>query len=83
MAVEVDHADRTIRPVDTSEKRQSDCVVTTKRNDSWQCLSLQRRALLFCVGSWLATEEQIVALFDLFDSVCVIVAGSYQDLLKT
>jgi len=81
MAVEVNHADGTIRPINTSEERQRNCMVTTKRNDSWQCLSLQRRALLLCVGSWLATEKQIVALFDLLDSVRVIVPGSCQILL--
>jgi len=81
MAVEVNYADRTIRPIDTSEERQSDCMVTAKRYDSRQCFSLQGRALLFCVGSWLATEKQIVALFDLLDSVRVIVPGSCQILL--
>ncbi len=73
MAVEVDHADGAIGPVDTPEERKSDRVITTQGNDSRQCPSCLRRAFLAWVSGRGAIENTIVAVFDLLNRVGIII----------
>ena len=55
-------------------------MISTKRNDPRQSLAFQRRTLFLCVCSWLAAKEYVVAVFNLLDSVGIIITEPRETL---
>lgn len=76
MAVEMDHADRSILPVDATQKRKCDCVVPPKCDHTWERSSFLRWAWQFSISGWRARENDIVAFFNLFDGERVVISMS-------
>jgi len=74
MAVKVNDADGAICLGDTSQKWERDGVVTAKGNDSRQSLALQRKPLLIGVGVRLPHKQIVVSLFNLLDSISIVVS---------
>lgn len=73
MAVEMDNRHRTISTVDRSQERESDGVITAEGDHSGEGLSEQRRALLLGIRLGCSREDAIMALFDLVESIGVVV----------
>lgn len=75
MRVEVYHRDWTVSAVDRSEKRQSDCVITSEGDDSGKSLSILRWTFLFGVSRWSAGQDRVVSLLDLVKSPGVVISA--------
>ena len=73
MAVKVDDSNRSIGSGYTSEKWESDSVVTTQCDNSGQCLTLFGWTLLTCIGCRYTFQDAVVALFNLLNGVGVVV----------
>jgi hypothetical protein len=58
-----------------AQKRQSDSVVATESNDTRQCLSMLGRAGHVCICGRLAHQNAVVTLFNLFQSIFVVITG--------
>jgi hypothetical protein len=75
MRVEVYHRDWAVSAVDRSEKRQSDCVITSEGDNPGKSLSILRWTFFFGVGRWSAGQDRVVSLFDLVKSPSVVVSA--------
>ena len=76
MRVEVDNADGAVRAGDAAEEWESDRVVAAEGDDSRERLALQRWALLIRIRGGGSSQDAIVALFDLLNSVGVVVSST-------
>jgi hypothetical protein len=74
MAIKVNDADGTIVPIDTSQDRKDDRMITSEGDDSRKSLPLQTWTFLACIGVWFSGQDSIMTLFDLLDGPGVVVA---------
>ena len=74
MRVKVDDGDGTISTVDGAEEGESDGVVTSEGDDSWEGFAVLGWSFLLRVGGRFAGEDCVVAFFDLVKGPGVIVS---------
>ena len=74
MAVKMNDADGSVLAVDAAKERESDCVIAAEGDHAREGFAVFRGAFEVCVGCWTAGENAVVAFFDLFDGVCVVVS---------
>ena len=65
MGVKVDDRDWPVGTVDRTEERKSNCVISTKSDDSGKCLSILCRPFLLGIGRRRAGQNSIVTFFNL------------------
>ena len=74
MAVEVDDADGAVGAVDAPEEGERDGVVAAEGDDAGEGFAVFGGAGLVGVGGGFAGQEGVVAFFDLFDGVRVVIS---------
>lgn len=72
--IKVDDSDGAVSLVHTSQKWQSDGVISSERYYSWQSPAAFRDTNFFCISCRLPHQETIVAFFDLVDGPRIVVA---------
>jgi hypothetical protein len=77
MAVEVNDAHRTVVTVDGAEEGKGDGVVTSKSDQTRQCLALLRRTRLVGMGVRCAAQKEVVAFFDLLERIRVVIRSDW------
>jgi hypothetical protein len=77
VAIKVDHGHWPVGTIDRAKQRECDGVITSKSNDTWQCLPLQSRTLLVSVGGRRSAKKVIVSVFDLLEGIRVIVGSNW------
>jgi hypothetical protein len=77
VGVEMDDADGAVGAVDTAEKWESDCVVTAQGDEARQGAARLGHTGLGGGREGLASEESVVALFNLLQRVGVVVGGDW------
>ena len=75
VGVEMDYGNGTVRVGDAAEQRQGDGVVAPKRDNSREGLAGLGVPAYVGIRLGLARKEGIVACFDLFEGVCIVVGG--------
>lgn len=80
MRVEVDYGDRAIDFVDGTEDREGDSVIATEGDDAGVGFAFEGGTGFIGIGGGGAREESMVAVFDLFDSIFVVVTKRRLDI---
>lgn len=76
MAVKMYDSNGTIGPVDTTQQRQCDSVITTQSDNAWQSLSGLRQSHPVGIGVRLAHKQTVVTFFNLLQGPFIVVPGN-------